>query len=107
MSGQRTDRGGIKDGGMFELGLPGDFILIRIPRSCVVEFDRKEVVKLKNGRDNCNKKFLRSHEVCVKNYYSRSDQIYACNVVIDQMDKDLEGEVERELLSDTHIFLHS
>ena len=68
-------------------------LLKKILCSCVVKFGRDEVVELENGRDTCNDRYDRKHKVCVENYFSRPDRIYACNVAIDKMDKDLVGEI--------------
>jgi hypothetical protein len=53
-----------------------------------VEFDGQNVVEVK---DECNNNFLRSHKVCVENYESRPDGIFACNVRIEKMAEVLEG----------------
>jgi hypothetical protein len=53
-----------------------------------VTFDGQDVVELK---DECNDRFLRASKVCVENYESRPDGIFACNVRVDKMVKELEG----------------
>ena len=65
-------------------------------RSCVVSFEGNEVVELKSGRDQCAKDFdndgslEEEHEVCVENF--RGDDVFACNIKIEEMHEELEGE---------------
>ncbi len=54
-------------------------------------------MELKSGRDRCVKDFdndgdlSSEHEICVQNIRDGDDDIYACNIKIDKMHKDLEG----------------
>ena len=72
--------------------------IIMIYISCIVEFDGDKVAELKD-RENCNNRF-KGTKVCVENYESKKDGIFACNVKIDRMNDDLVGDWEVEVIGE-------
>ena len=70
------------------------FYLIWLHR-CIVLFDGDEIVqidkKVKKDKEQCEK--FEKAKVCISKHEDRGDGIYACQLAIEDMNEDLEGDL--------------